>query len=135
MSERGSVEPLVVTYTKPADALTLAAAQTAGWWGPRVDPLPDWQYTVTGPVGAPPRLTSVTPLSGPRAGGTTLTLTGVGLTGAGAVQVGLQQATAVTVVSDTSVTCVTPAGEGWRNTISILGPGGKSSVGQLYQYT
>ena len=59
-----------------------------------------------------PTITSVTPTSGSTAGGTAITITGTGfVTGAG-VQVGatLRACTSVTVVSATSITCITPSG-------------------------
>ncbi len=58
------------------------------------------------------RLTSLTPLTGPVAGGTTVTLDGQGFTGVTDVAFGANPATAVTVVSDTQLTCVTPAAVG-----------------------
>ena len=59
-----------------------------------------------------PTITSVTPTSGSTAGGTAITITGTGfVTGAG-VRVGatLRACTSVTVVSATSITCITPSG-------------------------
>ncbi|MFX0578987.1 IPT/TIG domain-containing protein [Nocardia nepalensis] len=59
-----------------------------------------------------PILISLTPISGPAAGGTTVALTGVGLTGATGVSFGATPATSFTVVSDTLITAVAPAGVG-----------------------
>jgi hypothetical protein len=56
-----------------------------------------------------PRITLVTPASGPRAGGTTVTVTGTGFTGGTTVTVGGVPATGVNVLSATSLTFVTPA--------------------------
>lgn len=58
---------------------------------------------------AAPSITSVSPSSGPQAGGTNVTLTGSNLTGTTAVTVGGFAATNVTVVSDTQVTFTTGA--------------------------
>lgn len=58
---------------------------------------------------AAPSITSVSPPSGPQAGGTNVTLTGSNLTGTTAVTVGGFAATNVTVVSDTQVTFTTGA--------------------------
>lgn len=55
------------------------------------------------------RLTSVSPVTGPLAGGTTVTLRGTGLLGTTGVRFGATDATSVTVVSATEVTAVTPA--------------------------
>jgi hypothetical protein len=59
-----------------------------------------------------PQLTSLNPTQGLPAGGTTVTLTGVGLSGATAVNFGATPATSFAVVSDTQVTAVAPAGAG-----------------------
>lgn len=55
------------------------------------------------------RVTQVSPVTGPLAGGTTVTLTGTGLTGATEVRFGATPATNVTVVNGTTVTAVAPA--------------------------
>ena len=56
-----------------------------------------------------PTLTGVTPAVGPNTGSTTLTLTGTGFLAGATVTVGGVAATSVTVVSGTSLTCVTPS--------------------------
>ncbi|WP_327115921.1 IPT/TIG domain-containing protein [Nocardia sp. NBC_01730] len=60
----------------------------------------------------PPILLSLIPNSGPSAGGTMVTLTGVGLSGATGVSFGATPAISFTVVSDTQITAVAPAGLG-----------------------
>ncbi|WP_328327891.1 MULTISPECIES: IPT/TIG domain-containing protein [unclassified Streptomyces] len=59
-----------------------------------------------------PTLTSIAPGQGPVSGGTTVILTGTGLTGATAVTFGSTPATSFTVNSATRITAVTPAGTG-----------------------
>ncbi|WP_082393106.1 IPT/TIG domain-containing protein [Nocardia arizonensis] len=59
-----------------------------------------------------PTLTSISPTSGPVTGGTTVTLTGTGFTGATAVFFGILPATSFTVDSDTQITAVAPPGIG-----------------------
>lgn len=56
----------------------------------------------------PPQVTGISPKGGPPAGGTTVTVTGSGFTGATAVNFGPQAGTAVTVLSDTQLTVVSP---------------------------
>ena len=56
------------------------------------------------------RVTSVSPLAGPLAGGTSVSLTGSGFTGATSVRFGAVEGTAVTVGDDAHLTVVTPAG-------------------------
>ncbi len=56
-----------------------------------------------------PSVTSVSPASGPATGGTTVTITGAGFTGALAVNFGASPAAGFTVNSDTQITAVSPA--------------------------
>ena len=60
------------------------------------------------PARSPP-VTAVSPNSGPQAGGTTVTITGTGFTGATKVVFGTVAATSFTVVSATQITAVSPA--------------------------
>ncbi|MGW8973046.1 IPT/TIG domain-containing protein [Streptomyces platensis] len=80
-----------------------------------------------------PVLTSVSPNSGPAAGGTTVTLTGSGLASTTAVRFGATPATSFTVVSDTHVTAVAPPGTGTVQ-ITATTPGGTSN-GLSYTYS
>jgi alpha-tubulin suppressor-like RCC1 family protein len=57
-----------------------------------------------------PTVKKVSPKKGPASGGTSVTITGVNFTGATAVKFGANNATGVTVNSDSSITCVSPAG-------------------------
>ena len=59
---------------------------------------------------AAPTVTSLSPTSGSTAGGTLVTITGTGFTGATAVDFGATAATNLTVVNDTSITADSPAG-------------------------
>ncbi|MEV7471829.1 IPT/TIG domain-containing protein [Streptomyces kronopolitis] len=79
-----------------------------------------------------PVLSSVSPNSGPPAGGTAVTLTGTGLTNASAVRFGATAATSFTVVSDTLITAVAPAGSGTVQ-VTVTTPGGISN-GVSYTY-
>lgn len=76
---------------------------------------------------AAPQLTSVTPATGPTAGGTTIVLTGKGFAPGTAVQVGGQPATGV-VVTGTSITAVTPPGHRGPVDVSVLRPDGKQAA-------
>ncbi len=58
---------------------------------------------------APPIVDSISPSSGPVAGGTHIVISGVGFTGASGVAFGGVAATGVTVVSATQVTAISPA--------------------------
>src|SRR5439155_21893539 len=59
-----------------------------------------------------PTVTSVSPKSGPTAGGTSVSITGTNLSGANAVKFGSSNATSFTVNSATSITASSPAGSG-----------------------
>jgi hypothetical protein len=79
------------------------------------DPTMVNQYTFTIPTTASgaPAVTGVSPNEGPAAGGTAVTITGSGFTGATEVDFNTGiLATNVTVVSSTEITCVAPAGAG-----------------------
>ncbi|WP_406275660.1 IPT/TIG domain-containing protein [Nocardia sp. NBC_00881] len=76
---------------------------------------------------AVPALNSISPNQGSTSGGTTVTLTGSGLTGATAVNFGGTPATSFTVNSDTQITAVSPAGTGIVP-VTVTGPGGTSGA-------
>jgi hypothetical protein len=80
---------------------------------------------------AVPALTSVSPSSGPAAGGTTVTLTGTGLSTATAVRFGTT-AVSFTVVSATQITATAPPGAGTVQ-VTATTPGGTSN-GVPYTY-
>jgi len=83
---------------------------------------------------AAPTIASFSQTSGPAAGGTTITVTGSNLTGATAVTVGAVAATAVTVLSDTSVTFVTPAKAAGTYDIVLTSPGGTVTKTAAFTY-
>ncbi len=74
-----------------------------------------------------PAFNSINPNQGSTGGGTTVTLTGSGFTGATAVNFGSTPATSFTVNSDTQITAVTPAGTGIVP-VTVTGPGGTSGA-------
>jgi formylglycine-generating enzyme required for sulfatase activity len=82
----------------------------------------------------PPTITAVTPSYGPTAGGTTITITGTELAGASAVTVRGNAATSVTVVSDTTVTAVTPPGSLGAANVQVTTPGGTATISGAFTY-
>jgi IPT/TIG domain len=128
------VSPLPAT---PPDTHDYTTAVSEGFYGQRTDPLPDPLYTVSGGAAAatPPHLTACQPSSGGKAGGTTLNLGGSGLSAVLAVTVGQKACTAVTVVDDTKVTAVTPAGEGVGLTVTVANVAGRASLAGMFTYT
>ena len=90
-------------------------------------------FTYTAPT---PTFTSISPTSGTTAGGTTISITGTGFSGATAVTIGGTAATSFTVVSDTSITAITPAhaSAGSVNLV-ITAPGGTLTETSAFTYT
>ncbi|WP_022899088.1 IPT/TIG domain-containing protein [Humibacter albus] len=78
---------------------------------------------------AAPTIASVSPEQGPTAGGTTVTITGTGFAGAGAVQFGGAAAAAYTVDSDTQITATTPAHDAGHVDVTVNTVGGTSQAG------
>jgi hypothetical protein len=81
-----------------------------------------------------PAVNGVSPNMGPSAGGTAVTLTGVGFTGATAVTFGSVAATSVTVVSDTEITCTAPAQAEGAAIVIVTTPTGSSPASRHFQY-
>ncbi|MGY1941351.1 IPT/TIG domain-containing protein [Nocardia gipuzkoensis] len=79
-----------------------------------------------------PTLVSVTPNTGPVTGGTAVTITGTGFTGATGVFFGVLPAASFTVNSDTQITAVTPLGFG-TVPITVTAPGG-ITTGVFFTY-
>ena len=85
-------------------------------------------------VAAPPTVTGLSPSSGPAAGGTSVTITGTGFTGATAVDFGTTAATDVVVVNDTTITADSPAGSGVAD-VTVTTPVGTSATLPADQFT
>ena len=83
---------------------------------------------------AAPSVTSVSPISGPAAGGTSVTITGTALTGATGVSFGTTPATSFTVNSATSITAVAPALSSTQN-VTVTTPNGTSPTSVNDEYT
>ncbi|MBF6150246.1 IPT/TIG domain-containing protein [Nocardia nova] len=79
-----------------------------------------------------PTLVSISPASGPVSGGTTVTLTGTGFTGATAVFFGILPATSFTINSDTQITAVAPPGLGTAPVTVTTAAGTSNAVGFTY---
>lgn len=78
---------------------------------------------------------SVSPASGPTAGGTTVTITGSGLSDVAAVYFGGAAATNVTIDSSTTITATTPAGTGVVAVSVMTADGGQSAAsGPVFSY-
>ena len=86
---------------------------------------------------AAPTVTGISPTAGPTAGGTTVTITGTGFTGASGVMFGANGAT-FSVIDDAHIHATSPAGSasGEQVHVTVTGPGGSSSNGtpDLFTY-
>ncbi|WP_181408820.1 IPT/TIG domain-containing protein [Schumannella soli] len=84
-----------------------------------------------------PTIGSLTPVSGPTGGGTTVTITGTGFTGttgSGAVTFGGTPAASYTVVSDTQISAVTPAHAAGAVDVVVTAPGGTATQANGYSF-
>jgi hypothetical protein len=82
----------------------------------------------------PVAVTGISPAAGPAAGGTTVTITGSGFTGATGVSFGSSQATTFTFHSDTQITATSPPGTG-TVAVTVRTPRGHSAPGTGDQFT
>jgi alpha-tubulin suppressor-like RCC1 family protein len=97
----------------------------------------DYAFGVTSTAPCP-AVESLNPAIGPQAGGTSVTITGSGFTGASAVQFGASNATSFTVESPTKITAVTPSaiplpGNGYV-LVRVTTPAGISPPSAEYGY-
>jgi IPT/TIG domain len=86
------------------------------------------QFTFIAPPPSAPTITHVTPGTGSITGGTVVTITGTGFTGAVSVTFGGVPAESFTVNSDTSITATAPAGTTGSADVVVTGAGGPSSA-------
>jgi hypothetical protein len=91
--------------------------------------------TTGGGTPTAPAITTLSPNTGPAAGGTTVNATGTGFTGATDVSVGGTPATGLTVNSDTTLTFTTPAGAVGPASVTVTTPAGMSVSGPLALFT
>ncbi len=79
-------------------------------------------------LGPDPAVTLLSPNSGTTAGGTAVTITGTGFQAGAEATFGGTAATGVTVASDTSITCVTPAHAAGAVDVVVTIPDGRSGT-------
>ncbi|MGA2621849.1 MAG: IPT/TIG domain-containing protein, partial [Thermoguttaceae bacterium] len=84
---------------------------------------------------AVPAVNSVSPNSGPLAGGTPITISGSNFAGPTAVYFGTTAATNVTVVSSTEVTATIPKGKAGTVNVTVTTLGGTSATSSADKYT
>jgi hypothetical protein len=134
---RGVVTDLADVVFKRAEAsryeCTVKALSAATLWQ-AISNDPAWVEASYSPMPTPPELRLVTPAHGAAAGATAVTLSGTGLTGTTGVAFGADAATSVVVVSDTHVTCVTPAHAAGPVIVTVTTPLGSDGVPGLFTY-
>jgi hypothetical protein len=103
--------------------------------GSDVSPVgPDTKFTY---VSATPKITAVTPNSGSTFGGTEITLTGLGFSGAacpGSVKFGALQAQSCTLVNDTTLTTVAPPNVAGPTVVTVTTVNGTSEIVANFTY-
>jgi IPT/TIG domain len=116
-----SVSPTAITAYSPAGTGTVDVTVILPSGASPVSTADQFRFV------ALPAVTGVSPDSGPAAGGTTVTISGSGFTGATLVDFGMSPATSLTVVSDTSITASSPPGSGTVD-VTVTTPGGTSAA-------
>ncbi|WP_456791506.1 IPT/TIG domain-containing protein [Bradyrhizobium sp. USDA 4506] len=126
-----------VTFGTSAARITANSATSLTVTSPAGSGVVDVTVTTPGGTVSPGRftyapaptatVTSLSPASGPASGGTSVTITGTGLTGASAVKFGASAATSFTVNSATSISATAPAGTGTVD-VTVTTPGGTSAT-------
>jgi hypothetical protein len=125
------------------DSATTISAATAAETAGTVD------VTVTTPGGTsptnsvdhftfivpPPTVTGISPTSGPSTGGTTVTISGMNLTGATTVDFGTSPASSFTVRSGSSISVRAPAAAPGEVDVTVTTGGGKSATGATDRFT
>ncbi len=117
-----------------AGVKTMTAMQTSTQVGVAID-TPATLPNVAIVSGSAPAVTAISPASGPSAGGTAVTITGTGFTGATAVLFGGANATSFTVNSDTSITATSPAGAAGEVDVVVTTLAGSSVAGPASRFT
>ena len=92
------------------------------------------KHLITAPPAAP-TVTAVSPTTISTTGGAAMTITGTGFTGTTAVHFGSAAATAVTVVSATQITCISPANAAGATDVTVTTPAGTSATSSADQVT
>jgi hypothetical protein len=82
-----------------------------------------------------PVVTAISPPAGSVTGGTTVTITGTGLTYATAVEFGSTPGTSLVVNSDTQITVTSPAGVAGTVNLTVVSVGGTSATSAADQFT
>ncbi|MDH2343217.1 IPT/TIG domain-containing protein [Bradyrhizobium sp. SSUT77] len=119
-----------ITATSPAGTGTVDVTVTTLGGTTATSAADQFSYAAT------PAVTLVAPNAGPATGGTSVAITGTGLSGATVVKFGATNATSFTVNSATSITAVSPAGAGTVDvTVTTAGGTSATSASDQFIYT
>ena len=133
----GTAAATSVTYVSSTQLKAVAPAHAAG----TVD------VTVTTPGGTsgivaadkyvygPPKITGLSPRSGPTTGKTSVTITGSGFISGATVKFGTTAATSVTYISSTTIKAIAPAHPAGTVDVRVTTPGGTSAIVTADKYT
>jgi hypothetical protein len=117
----------VITAVAPAHVADLSEVKVISAFGD-VTQFNAYRYALA------PTIIGISPSSGSSLGGTAVTIEGANFTGATGVDFGSTPGTLVTVVSDTRITVVSPAGTGTDQGITVTGPGGETTTAGAWDY-
>ena len=92
------------------------------------------KFRITGSAVAAPTVSAVTPAQGPSSGGTSVAITGTGLTGATGVYFGGTAAASFTVDSATQITAVTPARTAGAIDVAVTTGGGSTALAEAFRF-
>src|SRR5439155_10522794 len=137
----GATPAASFTVNTPTQITAVSPAESAGTVDIRVTAVGGTSATGAGDqftFVAPPAVTSVSPTSGPTAGGTTVTITGTGFTGATSVKFGSTDAASFTNdvnTPDQVITAVSPAELAGTVDITVTTPFGTSATSASDEFT
>jgi IPT/TIG domain len=125
------VNDTTITVTSPAESPATVAVRVVTPNGSSAT-VPGGQFTFLGPV-----VTAISPTGGPTAGGTTVTVTGSGFTGATKVAFGTLAGKFLTVVNDHTITVTSPAEAAGTVAVRVTTPNGLSApvTADLFTYS
>jgi hypothetical protein len=124
------VSASVIKATSPAEAAGMVDITVTTPGGVSATSVSDY-FTFL----APPRVAGIGPASGPSAGGTSVTITGIGFTAATVVDFGTKPAASFIVVSPTQITAASPVEAAGMVDVTVTGPGGASVTSPADQFT
>ncbi len=121
------VSPTQLTATSPSGADVVDVTVTTSGGTSATSARDQFKYV--------PSVSGVSPSAGATSGGTGVTITGAGLTGATAVDFGGNPATTFTVNNDSSIAATAPAGSAGAVDVTVTTPGGTSATSNNDKYT